>query len=100
MKYMGHPMIDNAKNFSMNMELAIDAFMKQHFYKQYLDEVYTFGQGLKLYLAAKQNEEDSVNYKRTIEWFEDSINLHILGRKDASDDWISRKFKKADVTGQ
>lgn len=99
MKFLGNSAIDYSKNFTMNVELAVDAFVKQHFYKQYLDPVYTYGLGMKLYLAAKQNAEENTSFKKTISWFEDSVNLHILGRKDITDDWVTRKFKKSTLEG-
>jgi len=66
MKYLGGPMIDHSKNFSLNVELAIDSFVKQHFYKQYLDEVYTFGQAMQIYLAAKPGADSDKNLANTI----------------------------------
>jgi len=81
MKYLGSSTIDSNENYTLNLEMAVDGFMKQHYYKQNLDSTYTFGQAIKLYLLSKQNEGQGVTYDNLIQWFEDSMNLHILGRK-------------------
>lgn len=59
-------MISYTKNFTKNVELAVDSFVKQHYYKQYMDSVYTYGMSLKMYLAAKQNAEDNLDYKNLV----------------------------------
>lgn len=81
MKYLDNDRILAAGNYSRNVELIVDSFVKQHFYKQHMDEVYTFGQALKFYLKSKENPDQSVYFEKTIEWFEDSLELHVRGHK-------------------
>ena len=92
MKYLGSDYIDTNQYYSHNLGLAIDNFVKQYLYKQHLDEVYAFGQGMKIYLKAKERPEQSVTFERTIEWFEDSVNLHILGHRQKEVQITSRSF--------
>lgn len=81
MKYLGGNGVETTGNYSLNVELAIDSFVKQHYYKQYLDQTYAFGQGMKLYLTAKENAGQGVTFDRLINWFEENMNLSILGRR-------------------
>lgn len=36
---------------------------------------------------------DKELFKNTIGWFEDTLELHILGKKDYRNDWVGRKLK-------
>lgn len=67
MKYLGGGSIDSNENYTLNLELSIDSFVKQHYYKQHLDSTYTFGQAIKLYLIAQQNKGQGVTYDKLIE---------------------------------
>ena len=92
MKYLGNPSIDANQNYTLNLELSIDSFVKQHYYKQHLDSTYTFGQALKLYFQAQANKGQGVTFDNLTAWFDDSINLHILGRKQKEWNVGTRSF--------
>jgi hypothetical protein len=93
MKYLGGKDIDHSGNYSLNFEKVLDSFVKQYYYKQELDEVYAFGQGLKIYLKAKESSDDGIDFGHLQSWFEDSINLHILGRRQSDNKWSGRPIK-------
>ncbi len=99
MKYLGNSRIDYEQNYTLNLEMATDAFVKQNYYKLYMDDVYTFGQSMKIYLGAKNNADQGVTFDRTIEWFERSLNLHILGHRQKELDLGYRKFGKITTKG-
>lgn len=92
MKYLGGNGIEMSGNYTMNVELALDAFVKQHYYKQHLDQTYAFAQATKLYLTAKENAGNGITYDRLIDWFENSIDLHILGRRQKEIKFGTRTF--------
>lgn len=92
MKYLGGNGIEHSGNYTMNVELAVDAFVKQHYYKQHLDQTYAFAQAMKLYLTAKENAGNGITYDRLKEWFENSIDLHILGRRQKEINFGTRTF--------
>lgn len=60
MKYLGGGIIDREQNFTFDLELGLDNFVKQYYYKESLDSVYAFANGLKLYL--KSLEEGGVQF--------------------------------------
>lgn len=90
LKFLGSGEIDNNQNHTMDLPLLLTNFVQQYYYKQHLDPVYAFANGLKMYLNARAKEDPSVEVKNTIDWFEDSINLHILGRRQ-TDMKLTRK---------
>ena len=102
MKYLGSESIDNNDNYTLNLELSVKSFMKHHIYKAKMDEVYTMAQAMKIYLDSQKqllseggaDPERLGHTKRLIDWFEDSLNLHILGRKSQSLTTSSRNFGK------
>jgi len=102
MKYLGTTEIDNNDNYTLNLELSIKSFMKHHIYKAKMDEIYTMAQAMKIYLDAQKDllaeggadPERLGHTKRLIDWFEDSLNLHVLGRKSQSLTTSSRAFGK------
>lgn len=96
MKGLGNAFVDDNHMYSHNLEYAVDNFVKQSYYKQHLDEVYAFGQAMKIYLIAKEEEgkEQGITFERTKEWFEDSVNLHILGHRQKEVNVSTRSFGK------
>lgn len=74
--------------------------VKQYNYKLHLDEVHSLGTGIKYYLMAKEDESDNIDYTRAKEWFEDSINLHILGRKQTDIELVRRAIKARGADGK
>lgn len=99
MKYLGNEYIDEGMNYTFDLESSVKGFIKHHIYKAQMDEVYAMGQAIKIYLDAQKaainagpdpDKNDHVN--RLIAWFEDSINLHILGRKNIELTASSRGF--------
>lgn len=93
LKGLGNQFIDNNGYYTLNLELAVDTFIKNMYYKQHMDEVYTFGLGLQMYLKELTRAEETLSLNRLTEWFEDSVQQHILGRKDLTNDWLTRNFK-------
>ena len=89
MKFLGSQEIEQNDNYTLNIELAYKSFMKHHIYKAQMDEVYAMAQAMRIYLDAQKEKMLLSNagntppehIERLIGWFEDSINLHILGRK-------------------
>ncbi len=101
MKYLGNKSIDENEHYTLNLELAVKSYMKHYIYKAHVDEVFTMGQAIRIYLNAKREEiaagpdPDRVDHvDRLTEWFEDSVNLHVLGRKSIKMDVSSRPFGK------
>lgn len=102
MKFLGNEDIDNNENYTLNLELAYKSFMKHHIYKAQMDEVYAMGQAIKIYLDAEAEKirlanigsdaPDHIN--RMIDWFDNSINMHILGRKSQDLQLSSRSSGK------
>lgn len=97
MKYLGGGEIDRTQNFTTDLELLMDNFVKQHYYKESLDQAYAFGNGLKLYLKSIEDADSNINFKRMREWFEVSINLHILGHKSKDITLTRRAIRRSDV---
>jgi hypothetical protein len=100
MKYLGSQDIDNNENYTLNLEQAFKSFIKHHIYKNHLDEVYTMGQAMRIYLdnqisdlsSSVNADKDQVQHvKRLNEFFEKSVDLHLLGRKQRSFTLSSRK---------
>lgn len=89
MKFLDQDDIVDNENYTMNLELAYKSFIKHHIYKAQMDEVYSMAQAMKIYLDAEKQKIIAANsggdapehIKNMIGWFENSINLHILGRK-------------------
>lgn len=93
MKYLGSDEIDGNNNFSLNIEYMMKNVVKQYNYKLHLDEVHSLGTGIKYYLMAKESPDDNVDFTKAKNWFEDSINLHLLGRKQTDIDLVRRALK-------
>lgn len=66
LKGLGNKEIDASKNYSRDLEYVIDTFVKQNFYKQYLDEVYTFGMALQIYLKLQETSQENAIFNNTI----------------------------------
>lgn len=98
-KGLGENGISESRNYSHDLEYLVDGFVKQNFYKQHLDEVYAFGASMQIYLKLKEASADNIIFKNTIEWFEDSLDLHILGKKDNRNEWVARNLKINSSTG-
>lgn len=92
MKYLDNDHITDTGSYTMNLELSVDNFVKQYFYKLHLDEVFAYGTGLKLYLDFKARAGNGVSFDRLKDYIEDSVNLHILGKKSMNMDFSSRSF--------
>lgn len=99
LKYLGSAEIDNNQNYTTNLPLLLTNFVQQYNYKLHLDNVYAFGNGLKMYLKAKEEKDSNISFKNTIDWFEDSINIHILGHKQDSIQLTRREFRRRDLDG-
>ena len=82
MKYLDNDSILDNENYTKNLELSLDNFVKQYYYKLHLDEVYALGQGLKIFLDYQSRIGNGVEFDRLKDWLDDSINLHILGKKN------------------
>ena len=80
-KYLGNNKINATMNYSHNLEMAVDSFVKQSLYKQHLDGTYAFGKAMQVYLEAKENTDQGIFFENLIDWFEDSVPLHVLGQK-------------------
>jgi hypothetical protein len=96
---LGSESINQSKNYSRDLEYVIDTFVKQNFYKQHLDEVYSFGMAIQIYLKLQERAKDNIVFNNTISWFEDSLDLHILGKKDTSNKWVRRPIKTGTSSG-
>ncbi len=92
MKYLGNAYVDASMDYSRNIELIVDSFVKQHLYKQHLDQVYAFGHAMKYYLQAEEDADKGIFFKNLIEWFEMSIPLHILGQRSKDLKLSGREF--------
>lgn len=92
MQYLGNDEINNTQNFTTNSEVALTKFMNAYLNKQYLDEVYTYAYGTKLYLIAKEDKQNNINFENLISYFEDTIDLHILGRRQQDLKLSNRDF--------
>jgi len=90
MKFLGNQEIDLLENYSLNLEHVLDSFVKQYYYKQHADDAYALGQGFKIYLNAKQDPSNNITYKNLIGFFEASVDMHILGKREVRDDYFSR----------
>lgn len=97
MKYLGGGEIDAGNNYTLNVETILDGFVKQYMYKQHMDQAYGFATGLKMVLHADGQKEGSVNYARTVEWFDKAIQQQILGVKDTEFNVTRRDFKRKDI---
>jgi hypothetical protein len=96
-KYLGGGEIDRTQNFTTDLELLLDNFVKQHYYKESLDQAYAFGNGLKLYLKSLEDADSNVSFKKMREWFEVSVNLHILGHKSKEVTLTRRAIRRSDL---
>jgi len=83
MKYLDRGTIIEEEYYSLNLEKAVDTFMKHHMFKDKLDNVYAFAQGIKVYLVAKEAMDVNISLKRLVNFFDKSIELHLLGRKQS-----------------
>lgn len=92
MKGLGSAYIDDNHLYTRNLEFSVDNFMKQSFYKQHLDEVYAYGKAMQIYLEVKASVNQGITFDRTIEWFEESVNLHILGHRQKEVEVSGRTF--------
>lgn len=92
MKYLGNKDIIDEQAYTLDMDFAVKTFMRDYFYKQELDEVYTYGKALQIYLQALEDTND-VSYEHLIKWFEESVQLHVLGRRDTSLKLTKRELK-------
>lgn len=99
MKYLDNREIILNDNFSLDLDLAVNQFVKQYTYKQELDDVYVFANGLKLYLDAKDQVGNNINLDKLVGWFEDSINLHILGKRQTDLPLRKREFRINTTSG-
>ncbi|MFN7302833.1 MAG: PD-(D/E)XK nuclease family protein [Bacteroidota bacterium] len=98
MKYLDNESIASNENYTTNLELSIDNFVKQHFYKYHLDEVHAFGLGLKVFLEY-QSRTTGLEFENLSNWLDDSINLHILGRKQQEVKLAGRSFGRVTDRG-
>lgn len=82
LKYLGTREIIEEQAYTLDLDYAVNTFMKEYYYKQELDEVYTFGKAMQIYLQAQaEKSSGDITYEHLTKWFEDSINLHVLGRR-------------------
>ena len=93
MKYLDNKEILDNNNFSTDLDHVMNNFVRQYTYKQELDEVYAYGVASKLYLQAKAVADENINYTKLVDWFEDSINLHVLGYKQSELTMRKREWK-------
>lgn len=100
MKYLGNDEVNDNMNYSLNIEYMMKNVVKQYNYKLHLDEVYALGKGLQYYLMAKEDPDSNTTFQRSIDWFEDSINLHLLGRKQTDIEMVRRAFSIRGVEGK
>lgn len=94
MKYLGGGEIDLNANYTLDVPLMLDNFVKQHYYKESMDAMYTFGLGMKMYLSTADKKD---MFQQTASWFEDSINQHVLGHRQSKIDFTRRAFRKKDT---
>lgn len=99
MKYLDNDHIMDQQAYTLNLELSLDNFVKQNFYKLHMDEVYAYGLGLKLYLDFNKRMENGAEKPRLEAYIEDSVNLHILGKKSTGIDFSGRSFGKVTEEG-
>lgn len=99
LKYLGGGEIDADNNYSLDVENIMDSFVKQHYYKQHLDEAYAFGLGLNMSLKAKEIEKGNkgISFKRTREWIDTSIEQHILGKRQQDLPLTQRAMRRRDI---
>lgn len=97
MKYLGGGEIDMNNNYTLDVELMMDNFVKQYYYKQEMDQVYTYGIAMKMYLTAKERKDDSITFEKTAQWFEDSVNQHVLGRRADTLTLTRREIRRKDI---
>jgi hypothetical protein len=99
MKYLDNKEILDNDNFSTDLDHVMNNFVRQYAYKQYLDEVYAFGQASKLYLQAKAEADSNINYEKLVDWFENSIDLHVLGRRQQEMQMTRREWRLNTANG-
>jgi hypothetical protein len=99
MKYLDDQRINDNENYTRNLELSIDSFVKQHFYKANLDEVHAFGKGLKTFIDYRAQMGEGQEFQSLSNWLDDSINLHILGIKQKEIKFSARSAGKSTPEG-
>lgn len=77
LKYMGSKQIISEGNHTMNAELMFNKFIHNIVAKRHLDTPYAVGEGIKNLLHLKENGKE---FKNTISFLEDQMQIHILGR--------------------
>jgi len=67
-----------SENFSFDVEKSYKEFMKSLVMKDEMDPVYSYGEGLKGYLAGVLNEKGQPQYKALIGFLDDQIVTQVL----------------------
>lgn len=94
---LGNEHINASGEYSLDVDLIMNTFMQQTFYKQHLDEVYSYAHGIAAYLHLK--EDPTLEFTNTRATLEDMVQLHLLNRTSDSESLSSRPIRSSGPGG-
>ena len=80
-RYLGSSKIDNARDYTKNLEFMFDAFHKSTVYKKHMDPVYAAGQALKQYLQMQKDGRGQPMFENTVNFLKKGLMRDILGKR-------------------
>jgi hypothetical protein len=80
-RYLGSAKMDNARDYTKNLEFMFDNFHKSTVYKQHMDPVYAAGQALKQYLLMQKDGRGQPMFENTANFLKKKLMGDILGRR-------------------
>ena len=79
-KYMDNPVVMSSQDYSKNLHFAFDGFNKSMLHKSHMDEVYSTGQALKVYLQFKKYGNGQPMFENTVRFLEKKLIGDIQNR--------------------
>ena len=91
-KYLGNPDIEASENYSRNVEVILDVFVRGLKDKQHLDDVFHFAHGLRDVLAMKKGKDGNMLFSDTIDFIENRIVSDVMGKRKTQK-WSQKEFR-------
>ena len=83
-KYLGNPEIEASENYTKNVEVIFDVFMRGLLNKKHMDDVFHMGFALRDILSLKQHGDKTPMFERTMGFIEDRIVSDVMGKRKVS----------------
>jgi len=79
LQYLGNQKINDSEHYTLNAEFQFDKFTTSIEYKKYMDPVYAFGEGLRMWMDMQKDKNQPI-YSRSSQMFEKKLISDVLGR--------------------